>query len=56
MVKVIWFTRRLTMPATESKKGLFQFKPGSAIRRNLPNLVIMATSAVVTVKKLPKIM
>src|SRR5579863_5624662 len=43
------------MPATESKNGRFQFNPGSATRRNLPNRVITATSAVRTVKKLPKI-
>ena len=31
------------MPATESMKGTFQFRPGSATRRNLPNRVITAT-------------
>jgi hypothetical protein len=36
--------------------GHFQFKPGSATRRNLPNRVMMATCAVWTVKKLPRIM
>src|SRR5882762_1993264 len=40
------------MPVTESKNGRFQFKPGSAMRRNLPKRVITATSAVRTVKKL----
>ena len=47
--------RRLTMPATESRNGRFQFNPGSATRRNLPNRVITATSAVRTVKKLARI-
>src|SRR3984957_7443596 len=52
MVNVIWLTRRLTMPATVSKTGRFQFNPGSATRRNFPKRVITATSAVRTVKKL----
>ncbi len=34
-------------------KGVFQFNPGSATRKNLPKRVITATSAVVTVKNLP---
>src|SRR5882672_4712965 len=33
--------------------GHFQFKPGLAMRRNLPNLVMIATCAVLTVKKFP---
>jgi hypothetical protein len=35
--------------------GHFQFKPGSATRRNLPKRVMTATCAVLTVKKLPRI-
>src|SRR5271163_3612104 len=35
--------------------GNFQFRPGSATRRNLPNRVMIATCAVLTVKKLPRI-
>src|SRR5215475_2041871 len=31
--------------------GHFQFKPGLAMRRNLPNLWMIATCAVLTVKK-----
>jgi len=34
--------------------GHFQFKPGLATRRNLPNRVMTATCAVLTVKKLPR--
>ncbi|HTH35155.1 MAG TPA: hypothetical protein VL976_12340, partial [Xanthobacteraceae bacterium] len=34
--------------------GHFQFKPGSAMRKNLPKRVTTATCAVLTVKKLPK--
>src|SRR6476659_6829621 len=33
--------------------GHFQFKPGLATRRNLPNLWMIATCAVLTVKKFP---
>ena len=54
MVSVIWFTRRLTIPATVSKYGTFQFSPASATRRNFPKRVITATCAVFTVKKLPR--
>src|ERR1700730_10726799 len=35
--------------------GHFPFKPGSATRRNFPNRVMTATWAVLTVKKLPRI-
>jgi hypothetical protein len=34
--------------------GHFQLRPGSATRRNLPNLVMTATCAVCTVKKLSR--
>src|ERR1700677_4765765 len=34
--------------------GHFQFKPGSATRKNLPNRVITAACAVCTVKKLDR--
>src|SRR5215472_8550302 len=55
MVRLIWLTRRLTRPASVSMIGHFQFKPGSAMRKNLPKRVTTATCAVFTVKKLPKI-
>src|SRR5580658_6312662 len=55
IVKVIWLTRKLILPATVSMNGHFQFKPGLATRRNLPNRVMTATCAVLTVKKLPRI-
>ncbi len=54
MVSEIWLTRRLTVPEMVSKNGTFQFRPGSATRRNFPKRVTTATSAVFTVKKLPK--
>ena len=54
MVRVIWLTRRLTRPATRSMNGTFQLSPGWAMRRNLPKRTTTATSAVFTVKKLPK--
>jgi hypothetical protein len=42
------------MAVTVSRNGRFQFNPASATRRNFPNRVMTATSAVLTVKKLPR--
>src|SRR5579872_3242242 len=55
MVSAIWFTRRLTIPETLSIYGVFQLRPASATRKNLPKRVMTATCEVLTVKKLPRI-